>query len=105
LDQYPFDDSTDDETEPISQGGDPARDIYGNHFAKTFLVANTRYDGRQIIDLLNATSVFHAFTQTPPEITAQPMAVEQFMTRYSAHSFMGILIDIGAASKSTTGAS
>ena len=27
------------------------------------------------------------------------------MTRYSAHSFMGILIDTGAASKSTAGAS
>ena len=33
------------------------------------------------------------------------MAIEQFMTHYLAHSFMGILINTGAASKSTAGAS
>ena len=33
------------------------------------------------------------------------MAIEQFMTCYLAHSFMGILINTGAVSKSTTGVS
>jgi len=59
-------------------------------------------DGRKAVDLLNQQSIYHAFSRTVAK--PSPDDVDIFLTdRYSSGVFMGIMIDTGAAIRSTAG--
>ena len=56
-------------------------------------------NGRKAVDLLNQQSIFHAFLRT----VALPDDIEAYLTnRYSLGVFISIIIDTGAAIRSTT---
>ena len=62
-------------------------------------------NGRKAVDLLNQQSIFHAFLRIVAKL-ALPDDVEAYLTnRYSSGVFMGVMIDTGAAIRSTAGKS
>jgi hypothetical protein len=63
-------------------------------------------NGRKAVDLLNQQSIYHAFSRAAVAKPASPDDVEAYLTnRYSSGVFIGVMIDTGAATRSTAGES
>lgn len=77
-------------------------DIDHQHFMGTLSIDDVEYDGALIMEELSNQSAEHAFTREAQNGTDVRLPVESFMTRYNSHSFMGVLLDTGAA-RSTGG--
>jgi hypothetical protein len=78
-----------------------------NHISSVFTTASYgEVDGEKAIQMLECQSVMHAFSKLSvfPKILSTEASVNAFLSsRYSTDVFMGIMIDTGAAVRSTAG--
>src|SRR5712664_3241476 len=79
----------------------------GNHISSVFTTASYgEIDGEKAIQMLECQSVMHAFSKLSvfPKILSTEASVNTSLSsRYSTGVFMGIMIDTGAAARSTAG--